>query len=238
MGGTLIVFEMVGLPGAGKTTLTRGLLARLAAQGRACGERDIIGRMGNSRASHLTRLTGYTLAHRRFVSPTLRLVAAVKPASLTRMRFAAKLATWPYRLSVARARGYDTVVLDQGILQSAWCVLLEGSLAREDLLQDAIGEIFAGCGATFAIISVDLDVTLAAARIKARGPMAAPFDRGHQETLRLLGQHSEHMERVVAAGVRATGAPLLRVDGSGSLSESAARIEAFADGVLGTAVYR
>jgi len=227
---------MVGLPGAGKTTLAGGLLARLAAQGEACGERDIIGRMGNSRASHLTRLASYTLAHRRYVSPTLRLAAAVKPATVPRMRFAAKLATWPYRLSVARARGYDTVVLDQGILQSTWCVLLEGSLQRDDLLGEAIAEILTGCRASFAFISVDLDVRLAAERIEARPWRDAPWDRGKEETLRLLTQHAEQLDRVVAAGVRATGAPLLRLDGTDSLTDNATRIDTFVDRVLGSVV--
>jgi predicted kinase len=236
MGRPLTVFELVGLPGAGKSTLADGLLSRLAAQGRVCGERDLIGRLGNSRASHLTRLAGFTLARGRYVPSALRLAAAVKPATTGRMLSAAKLAVWPYRLSVARARGYDTVVLDQGILQSAWCVLLEGTLRREYLLREAIEEVLAGCGATFAFISVDLDVVQAAERIHSRDALYAPFDRSEEETLRLLSEHADHMDMVVAAAVRATGAPYLRVDGSGSLSENAARIDTFVDSVLGSVV--
>ncbi|HEU4680792.1 MAG TPA: hypothetical protein VFS51_03545 [Gemmatimonadales bacterium] len=238
MGGPLTVFELVGLPGAGKTTLARGLLARLAAQGRTSGERELTPRRGMTRARHLTRLAGFTLARGRYVPSTLRLATAVKPPTAARMLSAARLAVWPYRLSVARARGFDTVVLDQGILQSAWCVLLEGSLGREDLLSDAIEEVLAGCGVEFAFISVDLDVVQAAARIHARDALYAPFDRSEQETLRLLSQHAEQLERVVAAGIRATGAPHIRVDGSGPLEESAARIEAFVDRVIGSVACR
>lgn len=236
MGGSLTVFELVGLPGAGKTTLARGLLARLAAQGRTSGSTESIGRLGNSRASHLTRLAGFTLARGRYIPSTWRLAAAVKPPTMARARFAAKLAVWPYRCSVARARGYETVVLDQGILQSAWCVLLEGSLQPEDLLEEAIGEIFAGCKATFAFISVDLDVRSAAERIEGRPWRDAPFDRGQQENLRLLTQHASQLERVVEAGVRATGAPHLRVDGTNPPADNAARIDAFVDAVLGSSV--
>ena len=236
MGGPLTVFELVGLPGSGKSTLAQGLLERLASQGRTWGERDEIGRLGTSRAGHLARLAAFTLARGRYVPATIRFGAGVHPPTAARLRFAAKLAAWPYRLSVARALGYDTVVLDQGILQSVWCVLLEGSLQREDLLDKAIEELIAGCDATFAFISVDLDIERAAARIKARGPMAAPFDRSEAETLRLLRQHAEHMERVIEAGVRVTGAPLLRVDGSRPVAESAARIDAFVDSVTGSPV--
>jgi hypothetical protein len=152
------------------------------------------------------------------------------------MRFAAKLAVWPYRLSVARARGFEAVVLDQGILQSAWCVLLEGSLQREAVLEEALSEVFSGCAASFAFISLDLEPTLAAARIQARGPMEAPFNRGEPEMLRLLAEHRHHLQQVVAAGVHATGAPHLRLDASKPLAENAARVEAFVDDVLGSLV--
>jgi hypothetical protein len=160
----------------------------------------------------------------------------VSPPTAARLRFAAKLAVWPYRLSVARARGFETVVLDQGILQSAWCVLLEGSLRRESLLEGALAELLSGCVASFAFISLDLDATLAAARIQARGLMDAPFNRSDPETVRLLAAHREHLEQVVAAGVRASGAPHLRLDASSPVSENTARIDAFVDTVLGSLV--
>jgi hypothetical protein len=175
---------------------------------------------------------GFTLARGRYVPATVRLATAVSPPTRERMRFASRLAVWPYRLWVARVRGFDTVVLDQGILQSAWCVLLEGSLDKQARLEKALGEVFAGCEANFAFISVDLDVKSAASRIQARGPMAAPFDQGEQETLRLLMEHREHLEQVVAAGVRVTGAPHLRIDGSRPPAENAGRIDEFVEQVL------
>lgn len=198
----------------------------------ACGDRDLVGRLGKSRAVHYARLASFTLGRGRYVPAMVRLAAAVRPSTVVRIRSAAKLAVWPYRLSVARARGFETVVLDQGILQSAWCVLLEGSLRREAALEEALSEVLSGCAASFAFISLDLDATLAAARIQARGPMAAPFNRGEPETLRLLAEHRDHLEQVVTAGVRATGAPHLRLDASTPLAENTARIDAFVDDVL------
>jgi hypothetical protein len=175
---------------------------------------------------------GFTLGQGSYVPATIRLAAAVRPPTRARLRFASRLAVWPYRLSIARALGFDTVVLDQGILQSAWCILLEGSLGKEAPLENALGKVLAGCEADFAFISVDLDVTSAAGRIEARGPMAAPFDRGREETLRLLAQHRDQLDQVVAAGVRVSGAPHLRIDGSRPPAENAASIDAFVDRVL------
>jgi hypothetical protein len=232
----MTVFELVGLPGAGKTTLARRLLARLAAQGAACGERDLIGRLGTSRAAHYARLAGFTVRKGRHIPATVQLASSVSPPRVSRARFAAKLAVWPYRLSVARAKGYQTVVLDQGVLQSAWCVLLEGSLSRSSALDQAIGDVLTACAASFAFISLDLDPELAADRIQARGPMAAPFHRSNPETVRLLTQHRDQLQQVVAAGVRASGAPHLRLDATCSVAENAARIEAFAESILGLPV--
>ena len=232
MGGSLTVFELVGLPGAGKTTLARGLLESLAEQGRACNEGGVIERQGDSRAGHLTRLASFTLARGRHIPSTLRFAAAVRPPTDVRVWFTGKLAVWPYRISVARARGYEVVVLDQGVLQSAWCVLRAGSLRREALLHEAIREVVAACAAPFAFISVDIDAGVAAARLAARGPLQAPFNLGKQETRWLLVEHREELERVVAAGLRVTGAPHLRIDGARPLAENAARINEFVEGVL------
>jgi thymidylate kinase len=234
MGGSLTVFELVGLPGAGKTTLAQGLLKRLTEQGRACNEHGVLWRRANSRAGHLTRLAGFTLARGRHIPSTLRFAAAVRPPTDVRMWFTGKLAVWPYRLSVARARGYDAVVLDQGVLQSAWCVLRAGTLQREALLHEAIREVVAACAAQFAFISVDIDANVAAARLAARGPLQAPFNLGKQETRWLLDEHRDELERVVAAGLRVTGAPHLRIDGSRPLAENGARINEFVDRVLGS----
>jgi thymidylate kinase len=223
---------MVGLPGAGKSTLVRGLLDRLTAQGKTCGHRDLVGRLGSSRAAHYARLLRFTLARGRYVPATMRFAAAVRPPSRARLRYGSRLAVWPYRLWVARARGLDPVVLDQGILTSAWSLLLEGSLTKPALLEKTLGQVFAGCEADFAFIFVDLDPKLATSRIEGRGPMGPPFDRGEQETLRLLTEHRERLEQVFTAGVRVTGAPHLRIDGSRPLAENAVRIDAFVERVL------
>jgi hypothetical protein len=68
--------------------------------------------------------------------------------------------------------------------------------------------------------------------------MAAPFHRGNPETVRLLTEHRDHLEQVVAAGVRATGAPHLRLDARSPIAENAAQIESFAESILALPVSR
>jgi hypothetical protein len=174
-------------------------------------------------------LAKYTLTRGRHVPAAARLAAAVTPPSAARWRFAAKLAVWPYRLSLVRVRRYDTLVLDQGPLQSAWCVLLEGSLTKEHVLREAIADLLAGNALDFAFVHVEVAPKLAARRIVARGAIFPPFDRGLRDAERLLRAHRDHLEHVLEVARRLVPAPVLRLDGSAALAANDARIDAFMD---------
>jgi thymidylate kinase len=228
MGGPpALVIEFLGLPGAGKSTLAEHLLCTLRAEGRALGSREAIGRFKGGRAEHYARLVAFTVAQRRHLSTAMRLAAAVAPASMLRWRFAAKLATWPYRLSLAHRCHHDTLVLDQGPLQSAWCVLLDGELREEGALRAAVHDLLTGGRFAFAFVYVDVAPELAADRIAARGPMGPPFHRDRAETLRLLTAHRQHLARILQIAEEHVGAPALRVDGSAPLEQNDGRIAAF-----------
>jgi hypothetical protein len=122
-------------------------------------------------------------------------------------------------------------VLDQGPLQNAWIVLLDGSLQDDRVLGDALEDLLAGNALAFAFVHVDIDPELAAERVETRGPMFPPFDRGPVETLRALSSNRESMERVLRVALGRTGAPVLRLDGSAPLEENDRRIDAFIDGL-------
>jgi thymidylate kinase len=222
-----VVIEFLGLPGAGKTTMAERLVRRLDAGGLACGDSAGVGRWRGGRVQHYARLATYTLRRCRYVPSALRLAAAVRPPSVARWRYAAMLTVWAYRLSLVRRRRYDALVLDQGPLQSAWCVLLEGSLRSEPALRNAVGNLLVGQPLAFAFIHVDVPPEVAAVRIERRGPMAAPFHRGRLDTQRLLAGHRAQLQRVLDLAVDLTGAPVLRLDGSASLEVNDRRIDAF-----------
>jgi thymidylate kinase len=241
MGGALVengppVIEFLGLPGAGKSTLARRLLSRLAARGMVCGDLRSIARFKDNRPGHYARLVKFAITRTRHLRPAAKLAAAVTPWSIPRWWFAVGLSLWSYRLAMVRKRKYDAVVLDHGPLQSAWCVLLEGSLDDERVLGDVLSRMLVRHQLTFAFVHVDIAPELAAARIEARGPMAAPFNRGRAETQGLLALHRKLLEQVLGIAEQRIGGPVLRLDGSLPLEENDRRIDVFVDQLMGSTV--
>jgi hypothetical protein len=234
MGSALIteplpVIEFLGLPGAGKSTLARRLLSRLATRGVACGDLKGIARLKGGRAEHYARLTKFSLKRGRVFRPAARLAASVAPWSPTCWWFAVELALWSYRLSMIHKRVFDILVLDHGPLQSAWCVLLKGPLRDEQALSDALTYLLARRQLRLAFVYVDVSPEVAARRIESRGPMNRPFHQGRRETEHLLSSHREQMDRVLGIAERRTGAPVLRLDGSAPLYENDRRLDTFVD---------
>ena len=230
------VIEFLGLPGAGKTSLVQQVLRRRQADGRIRGRGDFIGRHGRGRTEHYARLAAFTVTRPRHLLSAMRLAAKVTPTRTRRWWFAANLATWPYHFSLMHRYNCETLVLDQGPLQSTWCVLLDGELREEGALRAAVQDVLADKRFTFALVYVDIAPELAADRIAARGPMEPPFHRGRAETLRLLVAHRQHLQQIVEIAEEHAGIPVLRVDGNTQLELNAARIAAFVDRLLGSSV--
>lgn len=226
------VVEFLGLPAAGKSTLARRLLSRLSARGVACGGSKGIARLKENRAGHYARLAKFAVTRTRRLRPARRLAGAITPWTAARWWFALDLALWTYRLELVRKRIYQIVVLDHGPLQSAWCVLLEGSLEDERVFGDVLAELLCRHQLMFACIYVDIAPEIASRRIEARGPMFPPFNRGRAETQRLLALHREPLEQVLRLAEQRIGALVLRLDGSAPLEENDQRIDAFVDRLI------
>ena len=215
-----IVIEFVGLPGAGKTSAAKEIIEQMRLQGYACADRKSIQRGNSGRAMHYARLAVFNLRHCQTVSTILCLGLAVRPFALSRARFAMELPVWSYRLKLAQDRGDDLLILDQGILQDAWSVMIRGELRSETALSRALGSLLLGTKLRFAFVYFDVDIDVAVERTSNRPATTCRFDRmNSQSAKRLLTAHRKHLETIFDQALQVTHAPSCRVDSSRTLGE-------------------
>ena len=223
--GPLIV-EFAGLPGAGKTTIARLLSPELRARGYRCGDRDLVrGRtFGQDRVSY-AQLGQFYLRNRSAVRSALRLSLSAPLGSGTRIRAVLKLLLWSYRLKVAQEAGQEIVVLDQGVVQQAWSAAVHGELRDEKAVRAAVSAVLRSAGVPLVLVYVDVGVHLAVDRIGNRRTMKSTYDRvSAGDATRRLTAHQQRLATIFEHAVEDTGAPHLRVDGSGSPIESCRQV--------------
>jgi hypothetical protein len=139
---------------------------------------------------------------------------------------------WSFRFTRARDQGWDVLILDQGIVQSAWSLLLRGSW-RDDMVQSAVSRAILATGFRYVLVYLDLAVDLAAKRIAQRPTMASRFDHlDPTETARQLSVEGQRLEQLFGGVAQATGAANCRVDAAKSPAEISSHIEHFIEGWL------
>jgi hypothetical protein len=231
-GGSLIgapgplVVEFVGLPGAGKSTVA----ARLATGERSSswGNRKAVGAGDVQRSTHYPRLGLFFLRHRDELRAALRLASNGSGLNPRRLYQVVKyLHVWSYRLALARRRGYEVLLLEQGPVQDTWSLMLRGTWPNETL-QSSVSRMILAAGVRYAMVYFDVAPEAAANRIAQRPTMESRFDRLDQaEAARQLAIEGVRLEELFTGVVERTGVLHQRVDANGPLENTCARIEEF-----------
>jgi hypothetical protein len=209
---SVTVLEFVGLPGAGKSEIARRLPRALQARGYACAPRIPIGaRGGTSRWSGAGRILTTNL-------PTLgsaaRLALAGRPYYPGRLHHALRVPAWPRRWELARIEGLDVMVLEEGLVQNLWGVLLGGDASPDEADHTLRAVMARRPGVSFAFVHVDVDAETALRRIAGRGKPSKRIDRAPDpERRRLLTTHAPQLEELLRRASAIAQAPVLRVDG-------------------------
>lgn len=223
--GRAYFVELVGLPGAGKSTVARAAANQLRSAGVLVAEDDLPPLTGIARIQRYARFASFCARHPRLVGAVARYTLAVRPWSLARLRFAFGVLTHAFGAVEARRR-HGIVLLSQGMLQAAWSIAVNGTLPNArvvEALVDALMPAYEGG----AIVHVDVDPAQAAARIAARGGGGSRFDGlSEAEALARLRPLSRHLATILDSATDRASCALLRVDGCSPPEENAAAVAA------------
>jgi hypothetical protein len=227
-----LVCELVGLPGAGKTSAAARIVQQMRAGGCSCGDRPSLGRGRRSRALSQIRKAEFHLTHPRHLAAALRFGLSVHPLNIASVSRAYRVSNWAYGLSRARNRGFERVILDQGIVQELWSVTLTGSRWSPRALDAVLRGILAGTDVSLALVYLDIGIDEASDRLRRRPVTTSRFDRMElSEARALLSSREAGLKELFQRAVALTGAPWCRVDGERALEDVCAQVTAFVDGI-------
>jgi thymidylate kinase len=215
-----LILEFVGLSGAGKSTVAEALLSRLRCQGYTCVHRHDIGGQGVPRPLHFSRLAAYFIRHPALLSGSFHLGRTAPRLTLSAFREAIRFYVWSYRVALGRKLGPDIVVLDQGIIQEGWGLVVRQTGLEPAAIVQATKEIVRGARVTYALVYFDVDRDLAARRIAGRTAGESRFDSMDQVAAqRLLETHEPLLKELLLDVAGTFGLPVLRVDARRSVDD-------------------
>lgn len=233
-----VVVELVGLPGAGKSTLAARLLEELTALGYDCAGRELL--RANGERSVLAKVEEIRFWLRHFVllrSVVLAILAAGASGPEAR-RHAARLGRWASGFERLNHAGHEIVLLDQGVVQQAWSSLFRAPSGRSRLLQ-LLDLILRDAPARLTFVYCDVPLDMALQRIAARPEGRSAFDGMDQVQAReLLGSHGRELRELFAHSVETLAASHVTVDTGKDMTESCRAVLEFVKSLVPTGASR
>jgi thymidylate kinase len=225
-----LILEFVGLSGAGKSTTADALLERLRQRGYRCAHRHIIGGQELPRAEHFGRLGWYLLSHPRVLRAAARLGLLAARQTTSRLQEALRFHVWSYRLTLPRKLGSDIAVLDQGVVQDAWGLMVLQTGLDRTALEAAAKEVIRGALVPYALVYFQVDRETAIQRVAARSHGESRFDQVTQPEMgQLLDRYAPLLPMMYDTVLRSLNLPSLTVDASRPVEELVTEIAAFAE---------
>lgn len=234
-----LTVEFTGLPGAGKSTVARRVVAELNAAGYRCLTRDVWRELRLAKPQRPPRSTKelfhflwfcttrtttalHALSYSIQVSPRNR-------RSLQRgLTFLRKLFFIRRAVREGARGGYDIILLDQGLMQYFFSMVVPASPPPEKnlsrLLKSVLDEL------PRAIVSFDVDIDTAIERIKERSTMGSYFDRIPPiEAKALLNKYRSYVKKIANGAAELNGTHLLSVSGNDDIQKNAISVVRFID---------
>ena len=223
-----LVVEFVGLPGSGKTTLSNLVASQLEAKGiKIVSREEILKQWHQKKAlSKLFKLFTFNSNQWNVLRNSLTFAAQVKPINLQSFLQAGKVFVNVKRNDdVVRAGNCQIILLEQGLLQEVWSVVITGSLPQLSYPMRTMTALFDN--RLIAIVNCKLDLNTAVSRIKNR-PRKKKKDSyfdlmDSKQVYDLLTKYFPYLQEIVN-WVQTEKFPILEVDGSLTVEENSEKI--------------
>ena len=210
-----LIVELVGLPGAGKTTISKQIALKLREQNLQIVSRDEILRRWQQENvfQKAIQLLPNNLNYWEILINSLAFSLQVKPINQQSFSRATKIFTNLRRNDlVTRSKDCEIILLDQGVLQEIWSASITGSPPHTKYLKREMTPLFHN--RSMAIIYCQIDIDSSLHRIQNRTTMKSRFDLMDSTTAySLLKKYSSYLQEIVNCA-RTCEIPILELDSS------------------------
>lgn len=228
-----LIIEFIGLPGAGKTTITQHVLVELRTAEYRCfslnnlNNPETIEKRKGGVLSKLKTFFGFlsaSVVYKRIAINAFKYSLHVTPFSFSNFRRAVVLVIRLNEIRSILKGNYDLVVLDQGLIQNIWSIAAAGDTPKDNKYLDRLLESVLDSFPSY-IIYVDVGAETAMERIKLRRTMRSRFDRMSTDQAKtLLARHKELFEHIVNTLNKFPETGFLFVDGQQSIEQNVSLI--------------
>ena len=223
-----LVVEFVGLPGSGKTTVSHLVTSKLKAKGiKIISREEILQQWHQQKVlQKLLKLFSSNSNQWNILRDSLIFAAQVKPINLQSFLRAGKVFVNVKRNDdVVDAGNCQIILLEQGLLQTVWSIVITGSLPQLSYPKRAMTDLFDN--RSIAVINCNIDLNTAVSRIKNRPRKKKKdsyFDLMDSKSLHyLLTKYFPYLQEIVHCAQTAK-IPILEVDSSVTVEENSEKI--------------
>ncbi|MEM8830727.1 MAG: hypothetical protein AAGE96_15405 [Cyanobacteria bacterium P01_G01_bin.19] len=223
-----LMVEFVGLPGSGKTTLSNLVAFKLESKGiKIVSREEILKQWHQKKAlSKLFKLFTFNSNQWNILRNSLTFAAQVKPINLQSFLRAGRVFVNVKRNDdLVRARNCQIILLEQGLLQTIWSIVITGSLPQFSYPKRTMVTLFDH--RSIAIVNCKLDLNTAVSRIKNRPRKKIKdsyFDlMDSKQVYDLLTKYCPYLQEIIN-WVKTEEIPMLEVDSSLTLEENSEKI--------------